>query len=357
MDPTEEQRELRVTVRDFLRDACPPALAFTGAPETGAGDPRELWSRFAGELGVAGLAIPERYGGAGCGMAEVAVVCEELGRSLSPLPYLSTAVLAAEAVKACGDEEAKRRLLPRIAEGSVTATVVLPGEAGLRLDGRRLHGTVPYALDGEIVLAYVDGSLVEARPTARIPHVTLDRTRPLAELVFDGAPVRRLGDAGAFARVRDLGVAALAAEQVGGASRCLAAAVAYAGRRHQFGRPIGSFQAIKHKLADMLLSVESARSAAYAAARATEEELPVRAAIAGSYCTEAYLAAAGENIQIHGGLGVTWEHDAHLSFKRATSDAQLFGPPQAHRARLAASVFPAPPVAARRVATRVPRTH
>jgi alkylation response protein AidB-like acyl-CoA dehydrogenase len=115
--------------------------------------------------------------------------------------------------------------------------------------------------------------------------------------------------------------------------------LAYARTRHQFGRPIGSFQAIKHKLADMLLMVESARSAAYAAARASADELPVRAAIAGSYCAEAYLAAAGENIQIHGGLGVTWEHDAHLLFKRATSDAQLFGPPQSHRARLAPAIL------------------
>jgi alkylation response protein AidB-like acyl-CoA dehydrogenase len=343
VDLTEEQRALRATVRDFLGDA---RQSRPGA-----------WSRFAGELGVAGLAIPEEYGGAGCGMAEVSVVCEELGRSLSPLPYLSTVVLAAEAIKACGNEEAKRRLLPRIAAGSATATLLLPGDADLRVDEDGLHGVAPYTLDGELVLAYAGGFLVQAWPTARRPHVTLDATRPLAELTFDHAPVRRLGASGAAARVRDLGVAGLAAEQVGGAARCLASAVAYAGSRRQFGRPIGSFQAIKHKLADVLLMVESARSAAYAAARATEEELPVRAAIAGSYCTEAYLAAAGENIQVHGGLGVTWEHDAHLAFKRATSDAQLFGPPQAHRARLAASVFPTPPAAARRIARPTPRTH
>ncbi|WP_214413014.1 acyl-CoA dehydrogenase family protein [Sphaerisporangium fuscum] len=333
MDLTEEQRDLRSTVRAFLRDTCPPPLS---GEYRGDGP----WKRFAGELGVTGLAIPEEHGGAGCGMPEVGVVCEELGRALSPLPYLQT-VLAAEAIKACGDEEAGRRLLPGIASGATTATVVLPDDADLRLGTDGLHGVAPYVLPGELVLACVGDRLVEARPTARRDLPTLDPTRPLTELTFDGAPVRLLGDAASHARLRDLGVTALAAEQVGGAARCLSAAVAHAKTRRQFGRPIGSFQAIKHKLADVLLMVESARSAAYAAARAGDEELPVRAAVAGSYCTEAYLAAAGENIQVHGGIGVTWEHDAHLYFKRATSDAQLFGPPRSHRARLAATVFPA----------------
>jgi alkylation response protein AidB-like acyl-CoA dehydrogenase len=318
MDLTEEHRELRRTVRSFLASSREPS-----------------WRRFAGELGVAGLALPEEYGGAGCGMAEVAIVCEELGGALSPLPYLSTVVMAAEAVKAGGDRSSMSRLLPEIAEGTRTATVVLPDEAELSLDGDRLSGTARYVLDGEIVLAVVDGALVEAVPTRRTPYPTLDQTRPLVELVFDAVPVRWAGDGAGLARVRDLGVAGLAAEQVGGAARCLAASVAYAKERHQFGRPIGSFQAIKHRLADLLLMVESARSAAAAAARATPEELPRQAGIAGSYCTEAYLAAAAENIQVHGGIGVTWEHDAHRHLKRATADAQLFGPPQAHRARLA----------------------
>ncbi|MEU0487364.1 acyl-CoA dehydrogenase family protein, partial [Streptosporangium sp. NPDC006013] len=160
---------------------------------------------------------------------------------------------------------------------------------------------------------------------------------PLTALAFDAVPAVRIGSGAAHERVRDLAVAALAAEQVGGAARCLETAVAHARQRHQFGRPIGSFQAIKHKLADVLLLVESARSAALAAACAPLEELPVRAAVAGSYCTEAYLAAAGESIQVHGGTGVTWEHPAHRYFKRATADAQLLGTPQAHRARLAAA--------------------
>ncbi|WP_307819231.1 acyl-CoA dehydrogenase family protein [Planobispora siamensis] len=320
MTLTEEQADLRDAVRAFL-----------------SARPDAPWHRLAAELGVAGLAVPEEYGGAGCGPAETAVVCEELGGALSPHPYLATAVLAVGALVAGGDRAAMARLLPGIADGSRTATVLLPGDADLTLSGGRLTGTAPYALEGEVVLAFADGELVEAVPSARTPHTTLDPTRPLTALAFDAVPVLPAGDGTGWERVRDLGVTGLAAEQVGGAARCLESAVAHAGQRHQFGRPIGSFQAVKHKLADLLLLVESARSAALAAARSPAGELSVAAAVAGSYCTEAYLAAAGENIQIHGGTGITWEHPAHRYFKRATSDAQLFGPPQAHRARLAAA--------------------
>ncbi|MBB5133216.1 alkylation response protein AidB-like acyl-CoA dehydrogenase [Thermocatellispora tengchongensis] len=327
-DRDESRDQLRDELRDELRAAVRGFLAARpGAP----------WSRAAAELGIAGLMIPEEHGGAGCGLPEAAVVCEELGAALSPLPYLQTAVLAAEAVMTGGDEDARRRLLPRIAEGAATATVILPGEADLTFEDGTLSGVAPYTLEGEIVLAYAGGVLVEAEPTRRTPLVPLDQTRPLCALAFDRAPARVAGDGGraAWERVRDAGLAALAAEQVGGAAACLAASVAHAKRRHQFGRPIGSFQAIQHKLADVLLLVESARSAAYAAARATPEDLPVAAAIAGSYCAEAYATAAGENIQVHGGIGITWEHDAHRHLKRATTAARLFGPPQAHRARLA----------------------
>ncbi|MBO3746579.1 acyl-CoA/acyl-ACP dehydrogenase [Streptosporangiaceae bacterium NEAU-GS5] len=315
--PLEEwaARELRQAVRDFLTER-----------------PGEGWARFAGELGVAGLAIPEEHGGAGCGFGEVAIVCEEIGRALAPLPYLQT-VVAAEAVRAAGKGP---DLLEAIAEGRRTATVVLPGDADLELQSDLLTGVVPYALDGDLVVVHVDGLLVEAAPTRRKPYATLDGTRPLAELTFDAVPARRLGPSDG-ARVRDLAVALLAAEQAGGAARCLESAVAYAKERRQFGRPVGSFQAVKHKLADMLVRVESARSAARAAAGHAGDA--AYAALAGSYCTEAYLHVAGENIQIHGGIGVTWEHDAHLYFKRATSDAQLFGPPERHRARLERLVF------------------
>ncbi|TDE55863.1 acyl-CoA dehydrogenase [Nonomuraea mesophila] len=306
---------------DELRDAVRAYLAGrAGAP----------WQECARDLGIAGLLVPEEHGGAGCGPAEMAAVAGELGRALCPYPFLQSAVMAVAAARAAGAAE----LLESLAGGSPTATVVLPGDGDLRLDGDLLTGVVPYALAGEVVLVHVAGLLVQAAPTRREPYATMDESRPLQRLVFDQAPARRLGDGGSWTRVRDLGIAALAAEQAGGARRCLEMAVEHAKTRRQFGRPIGSFQAIKHKLADLLLLVESATSAAQAAAR---DE--VSAAIAGSYCTEAYLAAAGENIQVHGGIGITWEHQAHRYLKRATSDAQLFGPPQAHRARLAAHVF------------------
>ncbi len=309
--------ELRAVVRDYLAER-------PGAP----------WRAFAGDLGVAGLAVPEAYGGAGCGPAETGVVAGELGRALSPYPFLQCAVLAVEALKAGGDDAAMERLLPALAGGSLTATVLLPGDGELTLRDGLLTGEAPYALEGDVVLAYMGEVLVEATPSRRAPYRTMDESRPLAGLFFDGVPVRPAGDGRGWSRVRDLGVAALAAEQAGGAERCLEMATEHARTRHQFGRPIGSFQAIKHKLADVLLLVESARSAALAAA-----DSPVLAAVAGSYCTEAYLTAAGENIQVHGGIGVTWEHPAHRYLKRATSDAQLFGPPQEHRERLAEHVF------------------
>ncbi|MFC5825602.1 acyl-CoA dehydrogenase family protein [Nonomuraea insulae] len=305
--------DLRAVVRDYLADR-----------------PGASWQAFARDVGIAGLLVPEKYGGAGCGPVELAAVAEELGRVLSPQPFLQTAVMAVEAALACGAGE----VVEALAGGATTAAVVLPGDGDLSLEGDRLTGVVPYALEGELVLLYAGGVLVEAVPEERVAYRTMDESRPLWRLDFRDTPVRRFGDGSAWERVRDLGIAALAAEQAGGARRCLEMAVEHAKLRHQFGRPIGSFQAIKHKLADLLLLVESARSAALAAAGD-----PVSAAVAGSYCTEAYLAAAGENIQVHGGIGITWEHPAHRYLKRATSDAQLFGPPQSHRARLAAHVL------------------
>jgi alkylation response protein AidB-like acyl-CoA dehydrogenase len=330
----DELDELRATVRAFLAEECPPAVVRRLMADPTAHD-AGLWRRLAGELGLTGLAVPEEYGGAGCGLTELAVVCEELGRALTPVPYLATAVLAAYAVR-------DGRLLAGIADGSLLATVVLDGD--LTADGDLLTGTAPYVLDGhlaDVIVCAVGGRVyaVRGRDVARTPYVTLDQTRRLARLRFDGAAAERIdGDLG---RLRDLALTALAAEQVGGARRCLETAVEHARTRVQFGRPIGSFQAIKHKLADVLLRVESARSAAYEAARVADEEpesLPVYAALAGSYCAEAYLHAAGETIQVLGGIGVTWEHDAHLHLKRATAAARLFGTPESHRARLAATV-------------------
>jgi alkylation response protein AidB-like acyl-CoA dehydrogenase len=330
----DELDELRATVRAFLAEECPPAVVRRLMADPTAHD-ADLWRRLAGELGLTGLAVPEEHGGAGCGLTELAVICEELGRALTPVPYLATAVLAAYAVR-------DGRLLTGIADGSLLATVVLDGD--LTADGDLLTGTAPYVLDGhlaDVIVCAVDGQVYAVRggDVARMPYVTLDQTRRLARLRFDGTPAERID--GDLSRLRDVALTALAAEQVGGARRCLETAVEHARTRVQFGRPIGSFQAIKHKLADVLLRVESARSAAYEAARVADQEpesLPVHAALAGSYCAEAYLHAAGETMQVLGGIGVTWEHDAHLHLKRATAAARLFGTPESHRARLAATV-------------------
>lgn len=326
-----ELDDLRATVRAFLAEACPPETVRSLMADPAAHD-AGLWRRLARELGLTGLIVPEEHGGAGAGFTELGVVCEELGRALTPVPFLSTAVLAASAVR-------DPRLLAGIADGSLVVTVALGGD--VRVADGRAAGTAPYVLDGrtaDVIVVASGGALYAVRgaDTARTPHVTLDQTRRLARVRFDGAPAEPVD--GDVTRLRDLALTALAAGQAGGARRCLEVAVAHARSRVQFGRPIGSFQAIKHRLADMLLRVESACSAAREAARVADEEpasLPVYAALAGSYCAEAYLEAAGETIQILGGIGVTWEHDAHLHFKRATADARLFGPPERHRARLA----------------------
>jgi alkylation response protein AidB-like acyl-CoA dehydrogenase len=360
--------ELRAVVRDFLARACPPP-----AVRRLMADPAEhdatLWRRLATELGLTGLAIGEEFGGAGCGMTELAVVCEELGRALTPTPYLATAVLAAQALP---DTPATATIRTAIANGSLIATVVLEGDIHLTTAQpttadpvrpseahpanpiptspaaaeHRLSGTAELVLDGhlaDLILLAADGGLYavdgDAPGLTRTPQVGLDQTRRLTALRLEGVPAVRIGDDSVMARVRDLAVTALAAEQVGGAQRCLEMALEHAKTRVQFGRAIGSFQAIKHKLADMLLRVESARSAASYASRVADgsESLGMWAGVAGSYCAEAYLFVAGENIQIHGGIGVTWEHDAQLHFKRATSAALLFGRPEEHRAHLATS--------------------
>jgi alkylation response protein AidB-like acyl-CoA dehydrogenase len=273
--------------------------------------------------------------------------------------------LAGQALVHSGDAAARSRWLPAIADGTLTATLALSEERGGGAldevatsaardgDGWALTGTKMFVVDGAsadlvLVVARADDEVglfaVEAGAAGmtRTPLDALDLTRRLGRIDLDATPAERVGPAGDatefLQRTIDLAVVALAHEQVGGASACLDTAVAYAKIRVQFDRPIGSFQAIKHKCADLLVEVESARSAAYSAAWAAAEdpaELPVAAALAGSYCSEAYTHAAKENIQIHGGIGYTWEHDAHLFLKRAKSSELLFGTPVRHRARLA----------------------
>ncbi len=361
---SEEQDQLREFVHSFLEDKSPES-AVREQMDTEQGYDEAVWSQMADQMGLQALTIPEEYGGQGFGFVEQIVVLEEMGRALLCAPYFSSCVLAANTLLHSGDEDAKNTYLPGIASGDVRATLAFTEESG-RWDepgitlpavangsGYTLEGTKSFVLDGHtanliLVAARTDAgvSLFSVNPQApgltRTPLSTMDQTRKQAKLEFAGTPAKLIGTDGdgwsVLLRVLDLAAVALAAEQVGGAQMCLDMSVEYAKVRVQFGRPIGSFQAIKHKCADMLLEVESAKSAAYYAgwcAAELNDELPEVASLAKSYCSEAYFHAAAENIQIHGGIGFTWEHPAHLYFKRAKSSELLFGDPTYHRELLA----------------------
>jgi alkylation response protein AidB-like acyl-CoA dehydrogenase len=361
---SEEQEELRKSVRRFLEDKSPETEVRRLMETTEGYDPA-VWSQMAQQLGLQGLAIPEEFGGSGFTYVELIVVLEEMGRALLCAPYFSTVALAANALLSSGDDSAKKEYLPGIASGDTIATLALTepagkwDEAGITLeatgsgDAWSLTGTKSFVIDGHTA----DLILVAARTPAgvslfalpgdapgltRTPLATMDQTRKQAKLEFAGTPARLVGTDGAgwatLSKTLDLAAVALAAEQVGGAQKVLEMSVEYAKVRVQFGRPIGSFQAIKHKCADMLLEVESAKSAAYYAGWAAAEdsdELPVVASLAKAYCSDAYFHATAENIQIHGGIGFTWEHPAHLYFKRAKSSELYLGDPTYHRELLA----------------------
>jgi len=361
---SEEQDELRRGVRRFLAEKSPESEV-RRLMETAEGYDPAVWSQMADQLGLQSLTIPEAYGGSGFSYVELIVVLEEMGAALLCAPYFSTVALAANALLTSGDESAKKDLLPGLASGETIGTLAITEDNGrwdfdgIALeakpsgDGWALNGHKSFVLDGHTAnLILVAGrtpaglSLFAVKDDAagltRTLLPTMDQTRKQARLEFNDTPASLVGsDGGAAAgltKTLDLAAVALAAEQVGGAQHCLDSSVEYAKTRIQFGRPIGSFQAIKHKCADMLLEVESAKSAAYYAgwtAADDSDELPVVASLAKSYCSEAYFHAAAENIQIHGGIGFTWEHDAHLYFKRAKSSELLFGDPTYHRELLA----------------------
>ncbi|MDA5285784.1 acyl-CoA dehydrogenase family protein [Streptomyces sp. Isolate_45] len=358
LDPTAEQVQLRDAVRAVL------------ARHPG----HTAWDPLTAQVGAAALAVPAEYGGLGCGPAETGVVMAELGRALSPVPYLGSAVLTVGALLAAGDRRACEEHLPGLAEGSAVGALAWAEEpeggggrgsweaADLRAraesDGRSgwlLTGVKRYVPAGpaepSLVLAFArDGDTgrlglyeLTAAPAGFTVRSTMDPTRPLAELTLDRTPARLLSAHGeaVLDRVRDEACAALAAEQAGAAGRALEVTVRYAKDRRQFGRPIGSFQAVKHRLADMHTAVETSRALALAAAAAGAP--PELAAAARSACSQAYAYVAGEMIQLHGGIGITWEHEAHAFFKRAHGSGQLFGAPGAHRERLAAMLGFAPP--------------
>ncbi|HWH31794.1 MAG TPA: acyl-CoA dehydrogenase family protein [Egibacteraceae bacterium] len=361
---SDEQLELGRIVRQFLEDK-------SGEPEvrrlmdTEQGYDPAVWRQMAEQMGLQGLIVPEEHGGAGYSFLELVVVLEQMGAALLCAPYFSTVVLGVSTLLHAGDDAARKEWLPGIAAGDTVATLALTEDNGrwdaegvqleVRRDGERwtLHGHKSYVLDGHVadlvlVAARTEGGVTlfavpgDAPGLARTVLSTMDQTRKLARLEFDAVPARLVGQEGGgwqvVERVLDLAAVALAAEQVGGAQRCLDLSVAYAKERIQFGRPIGSFQAVKHRCADMLVAVEQAKSAAYYAgwcAAELDADLPVAAAMAKAYCSEAYFKAAADTIQIHGGIGFTWEHPAHLYFKRAKSSELLFGDPAHHRELLA----------------------
>jgi alkylation response protein AidB-like acyl-CoA dehydrogenase len=361
---SEEQEELRRTVRQFL-DQKSPEAEVRRLMETDEGYDVAVWKQMGEQLGLQGLAIPEEFGGSGYSYVELIVVLEEMGRRLLAAPYFSTVVLAGNALLHSGDDAAKKEHLPGIASGETIAALAFTEENGRwdeqgvtatatkSGDGWTITGTKSYVIDGHvadllIVAARTDAGVSlfavpsDASSLTRTLLSTMDQTRKQAKLEFAATPATLVGtDGGGWAvldQVLDLAAVALAAEQVGGAQFVLDMAVQYAKDRIQFGRPIGSFQAIKHKCADMLLEVESAKSAAYYAgwcAAELNDELPSVAALAKAYCSEAYFHATAENIQIHGGIGFTWEHPAHLYFKRAKSSELLFGDPAHWRELLA----------------------
>ncbi len=366
---SEEQEQLREAVRKFL-EAKSPESEVRRLMETTEGYDPAVWKQMANELGLQSLHIPEAYGGQGFTFVELGMVLEEQGRALLCAPYFSTVVLAANAILNAGSEDEKGALLPGIASGETIATLAftepngkwdadgITMEATQSGDGFTLNGTKMFVLDGHtadliVVVARTAGSSGEdgisfftvagdASGLTRTALATMDQTRKQAKLEFSNVSAAKLGETGAgwaaLSKTLDQAAVGLSNEMVGGAQFVLEASVQYAKDRVQFGRPIGSFQAIKHKCADMLLEVESAKSAAYYSAWAAAEdndELPVVASLAKAYCSDAYFHAAAENIQIHGGIGFTWEHNAHLYFKRAKSSEILLGDATYHRELLA----------------------
>ena len=364
---TDEQTQFRTALQRFFGDKSPTSeVRRLMASEDGF--ERPVWRQMCEELGLAGIQIPQAYGGMGFGMIELGIVLEEMGRVLFCGPYFASSVLATSVILAAGSEASKLALLPAIAAGQTIATLALteqngrwdncgieltatPTAAGFVLDGHKRFVLDGHTADVIIVAARAPGtsgdeglSLFVVKGNCdgltRRRLETLDQTRKQAELIFSGVAAELLGRAGegaiALARTRDLAAIALASEMVGGAQALLDSAVDYAQIRMQFGRLIGSFQAIKHKCADMLLDVELARSAAYYAAAAVADddlEVPALASLSKALAAEAFMNVAAECIQIHGGIGFTWDQDTHLWFKRAKTTEVMFGDPSYHRER------------------------
>lgn len=368
-EPQEALAELRDLVRRFVTDRAP--LSEARRVLDGGGYNPQIWSIMSDQLGLPGLTIPEEHGGAGAGWREAAVVCEELGRAVLPSAYLASVVLAGSAIAEANDVDASLTLLPRVASGQLTATLAVLEHDGRRdttgfdltatrsTDGFVLDGEKLFVLDGNSADLIVVAGCTELGATlflvdaaaaglVRTALPTLDPTRPQARVSFAGVPARLLGPEGAaesvLNRTFDRAALAVAADALGGADRCLEMALGYAKERVAFGRPIGGFQAVKHKFADLYLEVEFARAAVEHAAHAADtdtEQAPVLASLALAQCVDTYALVATETIHLHGGIGFTWEHDAQLFFRRAKSAQLLFGDSTFHRERIAARLLDA----------------
>ena len=344
---TDEQVMIAETAKAFFAENATSERTRAAMADTGVDS--ALWQAFAGELGLAGVAIPETEGGVGLGMVELAILAEEAGRHTAAFPFLASLGLAAPAILAGGSEEQKARLLPRLASDELTASFAVASADGTpgatlsdgTLTGAALHVPHGGAVDLFVVAANNGVAIVESgAPGLGITALTsMDQTRPYARLDFGGVTVEALADPrAAVGAAFATGWLAIAADALGGAQACLDRTVGYAQERIQFGRAIGSFQAVKHRLADMMVAIEQARSAVYWAACAIDEgtdEAQFAVHAAKAFACDTYLLCAGEMIQLHGGIGFTWEHDAHLYFKRARSNANLLGTPDWHREQVA----------------------
>ncbi|MFE1950733.1 acyl-CoA dehydrogenase family protein [Streptomyces sp. NPDC059524] len=377
---TEEQQQIRRTLRELITERCTPDDVKT-AGRTPSGHDLALWSALGKELGLPGLALPESRRGVGASVTELALAEEELGRALAPTPLLATSGLVAPLVTALGTEDQRADILPRIADGALTAALAVPGTGlatalGLVADnagdwsgggraggvqvtradtGWRLYGQAEQVLDGHsadlLLVAAHTGGFARSRTLlflvragadglVRTRQTALDESRPQARVELRDVEAELLGaeDAdvtAALTATGDTAATLLAAEAVGAADRALERTVAYVKEREQFGRPVGSFQAVKHRLADVYVQVQAARSAAYYAAWAAGTGTERAGGLALAQALEALRTSAAEAVQLHGGIGFTWEHEAHLYVKRATGDELLFGPVHLLRARAA----------------------
>jgi hypothetical protein len=343
---SEEEEALRSAVRDLLADHC-DAPGVISRTESDAPHDLAAWKALADGMGLAGLLVPEAKGGQGATHREVAVVLEELGRAVAPVPYLTSAVVATEALLECGDEE----LLGRLASGrSIGALAVALHRApdtafpAVRRENGSLHGALTGIADAAaadvLLVPAEDGGLyaVDASDADVTRQVSLDLTRPLATVTLNGARARRLGDAEpAVRRALRAGAGLLASEQYGVAEWALTETVRYLKERKQFNRPVGGFQALKHRLAQLWLEVVNLRAAARNAADAlaTGEDVDVAVAVAQAYAAPVAVHAAEEALQLHAGIGMTWEHPIHLYLKRAKADSIAYGTAGAHRSAVA----------------------